>query len=220
MNNVIQLLLLNFFVCYIWHIALTFIFFVATTYITKSSKFKNQKLLNMQQKINLSTYLTFYSGCHTQPISFDLLIPFINPIIIFESMNPNEFVAYHEFAHIKKKHTLKYFLLTTFIGCYLALVFDKIVWWENVLIDFVSFQLLGRYFEHDADIYAIKLCSDEELLKAISLLTDIKKEKFVQSYFDKFINIIDVHPTEKQRIASIRKELLVRKCNPNYFDNV
>lgn len=216
--NVIWLLFINFLVCYVWHISLTLIVAFLTIYYTKSTKFKSEKLQNLQHKFNLNRSIQFFSGSKAQPISFDTLIPFVKPniIIIFKTTNDLEFVIYHEFAHIQQNHTLKCFILTMIIGGVMSIVFDKVVWWENMLIDLISVQILGRYYEREADLIAQKHCTVEQLYQAISMLNDTKRQ-YKMSWFDKFMELLDIHPTEKQRINMIRSEIVARKNNSSNF---
>lgn len=166
---------------------------------------------NLQHKFNLNRSVDFFSGSRAFPVSFDTLLPFIKPVIIFETSNDNEFVIYHEFAHIKQHHTLKYFILTMVISTIFAILYDKIMWWENLLIDVISLQILGRFYEYEADKIAIKYCTTDQLFQAISFMNEIKKNKRQNSIFDKFINFFDIHPDEKQRISLIRSEIIARK---------
>lgn len=214
--NICWLLFVNFLVCYLWHVSMTLTFLFLTIYCTKSTRFKSEKLQNLQHKFNLNKNIQFFSGCRASPISFDTLIPFVKPVIILETTNDAEFVIYHEFAHIKQYHTLKYFILTMIISSAVSLVCDKVVWWENLLIDVISLQILGRFYEKEADLIALKQCTVEQLFHAISLLNDIAKQKYQKSWFNKFIELIDIHPTEKQRINMIRSEIIMRKNNADF----
>lgn len=195
---------------------MTLTFLMLTIYCTKSTRFKSEKIQNLQHKFNLNRSIQFFSGCRAFPISFDTLIPFVKPIVILETTNDSEFVIYHEFAHIKQHHTLKYFILTIIIGSVISLAYDKVVWWENLLIDIISLQILGRFYEREADLIALKYCTTEQLYQAISLLNDIIKQKSYKSWFDKIIELIDVHPTEKQRINMIKSEIIARKNNADF----
>jgi hypothetical protein len=213
LSNIIVLLFINFVVSYLWHVAITTLFLFLTIYTTKSTQFKSEKIQNLQHKFGLNTNILYYSGCRASPTTFDTLIPFTRPIIIFETTNDSEFVIYHEFSHLKQRHTLKYFILTMFIGSIVSISLSKVVWWENLLIDIISLQILGRFYEIEADKIAIKRCSTEQLFQAISMFNDIKKDRYQQTYLDKFLNLIDVHPTEKQRIHMIKDEIISRKNN-------
>jgi len=84
---------------------------------------------------------------------------------------------------------------------------------ENFIIDIFTYQILGRYFEHEADMIAIKNCSIDELYYALSMLNDIKKNKYTSAIFEKILRFIDVHLTETQRIKLIKTEITKRKHN-------
>jgi Zn-dependent protease with chaperone function len=158
--------------------------------------------------------IIYYSGTgKASPITFDSMFPFFNTVILFESMNDITFVINHELAHIKQNHTLKHFILTVLIGILVTIICDKILWWENWLIDIVAGQILGRMFEKEADAISIKCTSTEELYKAISMFNLMKKEKSVTGFFEKITHYMDIHPTEKDRIALIKKELIQRAKN-------
>lgn len=201
-------LLVNFFVCYTYHILTTLLFLLFTLYTTGSTKVNNEKLQNLLHKFKIKRQVMCFYGNVSSPCNFDMLIPYLNPIVIIQSADCLNFSAYREFVHIKKKHTLKYFILIMILCSVISINCNKFVWYENILFDIISYQFLGRYFENLADKYALAYCSNLELTHLLESTIKLKKHK--KNMFDKILEFVQVTPTCNQRMRNIKNEIELR----------